>query len=291
MKFFSFTDKTTSLVCLIPTAIIMFSAIYGFIAWTAVISTTDSGFLLSYQWVGIDQYLKLINSSRWWVSCLNLAIYSFLFVSISLCIGIFLAILIDQQIKFESLYRTIFLYPMAISFVVTGTAWKWILNPQYGIESVFHNLGFTSFQFDWLVDPQMAIYTVVIAAVWQSSGFIMALFLAGLRSIDKSIIEAAQIDGASPTTIYLRVILPCLRPIFMSSAIILIHIAIKSFDLVAVLTQGGPGYASDLPALFMYTHAFTRNQMGLGAASAIMMLVAVSLIIVPYLYYEMKKDT
>ncbi|MFA0143487.1 carbohydrate ABC transporter permease, partial [Vibrio kanaloae] len=149
--------------------------------------------------------------------------------------------------------------------------------------------GFTDVKFDWLVDSEMSVYTLVIAALWQSSGFVMAMFLAGLRGIDSSIIKAAQIDGASLPTIYLKIILPCLRPVVFSAVIITSHIAIKSFDLVTAMTAGGPGYSSDLPALFMYAHSFTRGQIGLGAASAMMMLAGILAILVPYLYSELRE--
>ncbi len=177
---------------------------------------------------------------------------------------------------------------MALSFIVTGTAWRWMLNPDLGLQHVVRGLGWTSFRFDWLVDPKMAIYTVVIAAVWQSSGFVMALFLAGLRGMDDAIIRAARVDGASLPTIYCRIVLPCLRPVFFSSIMILMHIAIKSFDLVVALTNGGPGLSTDLPAVFMYAFAFTRNQIGLGAASAVMMLATVAAILVPLIYSELR---
>ena len=145
---------------------------------------------------------------------------------------------------------------MAVSFIVTGTAWKWILNPGLGIEKLIRDLGFSTFEFRWLVDQEMAIYTIVIAAVWQASGFVMAIFLAGLRGVDDSLIRAARIDGASTARVYWHVVLPILRPVFFSAVVVLAHIAIKSFDLVAALTGGGPGYSSDLPANFMYTFAF-----------------------------------
>jgi glucose/mannose transport system permease protein len=177
---------------------------------------------------------------------------------------------------------------MAVSFVVTGTAWKWILNPGLGLEKLVRDLGFENFEFRWLVEQDMAIYTIVIAAVWQSSGFVMAMFLAGLRGVDDSLIKAAEIDGASKMKAYWYVILPILRPVFFSAIVILSHIAIKSFDLVQALTGGGPGYASDLPANFMYTYAFNRAQMGVGASSAMIMLMGVLAIIVPYLYSELR---
>ncbi|MGB7997951.1 MAG: sugar ABC transporter permease, partial [Photobacterium halotolerans] len=219
----------------------------------------------------------------------NLGIFGLMFMLIAIVLGVGLAILLDQNIRQEGAIRTIYLYPMALSFIVTGTAWKWILNPGLGIEKLMHDWGFTGFEFNWLVDQDMSIYTLVIAAVWQSSGFVMAMFLAGLRGIDSSIIKAAQIDGASMPVIYWKIVLPCLRPVFFSAVIITSHIAIKSFDLVTALTAGGPGYSSDLPALFMYAHSFTRGQVGLGAASAIMMLAGVLAILVPYLYSELRE--
>jgi glucose/mannose transport system permease protein len=184
--------------------------------------------------------------------------------------------------------RAIFLYPMAISFIVTGTAWKWMLNPGLGLEKLAHDWGFANFKFDWIVNEDMAIYTLVIAGVWQASGFVMAMFLAGLRGIDQDIIKAASIDGARMLKIYRRIIIPQLRPVFLSSLVILAHLAIKSYDLVVALTGGGPGYATDLPSTFMYAHTFTRNQLGMGAASAVMMLLTVAAIMVPFLYSEVR---
>jgi glucose/mannose transport system permease protein len=175
-----------------------------------------------------------------------------------------------------------------LSFVVTGTAWKWILNPSDGLQKVMQDLGWTSFTFDWLVQSDLAIYCVVIAGVWQSAGFAMALFLAGLRGVDDSIIKAAQIDGASLPRIYWRIVLPSLKPVFFSTLMVLSHLAIKSFDLVMALTAGGPGYATDVPATFMYAMSFSRGQIGLGAASATIMLVTVAAIVVPYLYSELR---
>jgi glucose/mannose transport system permease protein len=222
------------------------------------------------------------------VALKNLLIFSGLFIGLAMAVGLLLAILLDQKIRAEGLLRTIYLYPMALSFIVTGTAWKWILNPGLGIEHLMQGWGFTNFKFEWLIDPDMAIYTVVIAGVWQSAGFVMALFLAGLRGIDESIIKAAQIDGASLPRIYWRILIPSLRPVFFSTLMVLAHIAIKSFDLVMALTAGGPGFATDLPATFMYTMAFTRGQIGLGAASATVMLATVAAIVVPYLYSELR---
>jgi glucose/mannose transport system permease protein len=262
--------------------------IYGFILWTAWISLTRSRLLPRYEVAGLLQYAKLFRSARWWVASKNLLIFGSLFVFFCVAFGLLLAILLDQRIRAEGALRTIYLYPMALSFIVTGTAWRWMLNPGLGLERLVRQAGFEAFTFDWLVSSKMSIYTIVIAGVWQSTGFVMALCLAGLRGIDDSIVRAAKVDGASLPRIYWRIIIPSMRPVFFSSVIILSHIAIKSFDLVMVLTRGGPGYSSDLPATFMYTFAFTRNQLGLGAASAMVMFMAVMSIIIPYLYSELR---
>lgn len=271
-----------------PTFVAALIFIYGFILWNGWLSLSSSRMLPKYDWAGFLQYEKLFENERWWVAAENLLIFGVLFIVVCLALGLLLAILLDQRVRAEGAIRTIYLYPMALSFIVTGTAWKWILNPELGLERMIHELGWTGFSFDWLVDPQMAIYTVVIAGVWQASGFVMALFLAGLRGIDDSIIKAAQVDGAPLPTIYWRIIIPSLRPVFFSAFIILTHIAIKSFDLIVALTGGGPGFATDVPATFMYTYAFTRGQIGLGSAASMMMLLAVVAIIVPYLYSELR---
>ncbi len=275
-------------IVLAPTFVSTIITIYGFILWTAWISFTKSRMLPRYELEGLVQYVKLFANERWWVASKNLVIFGSLFIGICIIIGLLLAIFLDQKIRIEGTLRTVFLYPMALSFIVTGTVWKWILNPSLGLEKLVNDMGFTSFTFDWLVNSEMSIYTIVIAGVWQSSGFVMALFLAGLRGVDDSIIKAAMVDGASLPRIYLKIIIPSLRPVFFSAIMILAHIAIKSFDLVVALTGGGPGYSSDLPATFMYSFAFTRGRLGMGAASSMMMFGAVLAIIVPYLYSELR---
>jgi glucose/mannose transport system permease protein len=287
-KFSGLLERWLPKIVVAPSALAALIGIYGFILWTAWISFTKSRLLPRYDLAGFYQYVKLFTNDRWWVACKNLVIFGGLFIVLCIIIGLILAILLDQRIRAEGALRVIYLYPMALSFMVTGTAWKWILNPGLGLERLVQHLGFSDFTFDWLVNSEMAIYTVVIAGVWQSSGFVMALFLAGLRGIDNSIIKAAQVDGASLPKIYRRIIIPSLRPVFFSTIIILSHIAIKSFDLVMVLTRGGPGYASDLPATFMYTFAFTRSRLGFGASSAMVMFCGVMAIIIPYLYSELR---
>ena len=262
--------------------------VYGFIAWTVYISFTKSGVMPNYTFEGLSQYERLWATPRWYVALSNMFVFSALFIAISLAIGIFLAILLDQRVRIEGVIRTIYLYPMALSFIVTGTVWKWILNPGLGIQNFVRKAGFEDFTFDWLVNSDYAIYTIVIAAVWQSSGYAMALFLAGLRSVDDEILKAAAIDGAGAFRTYISVVLPIMRPVFLSTVIILAHLAIKSFDLVIALTGGGPGYATDMPATFMYSFAFQRSELGVAAASAVMMLATVIAIVVPYLYSELR---
>ncbi len=286
--FSNWLENTLPKIVLSPTLLASLIFVYGFVLWTAWISFTKSRLLPKYDLAGFFQYVKLFSNDRWWVASKNLLIFGSLFIIFCIVLGLIIAILLDQRIRVEGALRTIYLYPMALSFIVTGTAWKWILNPGLGFERLVRQLGFTDFTFDWLVNSEMSIYTIVIAGVWQSTGFVMALFLAGLRGIDDAIIKAAQVDGASLPRIYWRIIIPSLRPVFFSAIIILSHIAIKSFDLVVVLTRGGPGYSSDLPATFMYAFAFNRNQLGFGAASAMVMFGAVMAIIIPYLYSELR---
>jgi glucose/mannose transport system permease protein len=268
-------------------AVLLF--VYGFIAFTAWLSFTDSRLLPSFGWVGLDNYARLWTLRHWTIAVQNLAIFGGLYILICTTVGLLLAILLDQRIRGEGVLRPIYLYPMALSFIVTGTAWKWFLDPGIGLEQVVRGWGFESFTFGWIKDSQMAIYCVVIAAVWQSTGFVMAMFLAGLRGIDGEIMKAAQIDGASPFQLYRRIVIPMLRPAFLSAFVVLAHMAIKSYDLVVALTGGGPGRATELPATFMYSYTFTRNQMGVGAASAVIMLMMIASIIVPYLYAELRE--
>lgn len=271
-----------------PSFAVILVFVYGFIAFTGYLSFTDSRILPTFGLVGWENYSDLWSIRNWWRAITNLAIFGSLYIIICTCLGLGLAILLDQKIRGEGILRPIFLYPMALSFIVTGTAWKWFLDPGIGIEHIVQSWGWESFEFNWIKDRTMAIYTVVIAAVWQSSGFVMAMFLAGLRGIDNEIIKAAQIDGASNFRIYRKIIIPQLGPAFLSAFVVLAHLAIKSYDLVIALTDGGPGNATELPATFMYSYTFTRNQMGVGAASAVIMLIMIASIIVPYIYAEVR---
>ena len=287
---FYWLQKNLPKFVIAPSFAVILWFVYGFVIWTFYVSLTKSKMLPRYDFWGIDQHFRLWSNPRWFIAVENLLIFTVLFVVICILIGILLSILLDQKIRAEGFLRTIYLYPMALSFIVTGTAWKWMLNPSMGIEKLFTDWGFTDFTFDWLVSREMSIYTIVIAAVWQSSGFVMALFLAGLRSIDDEIVKAAKIDGASIYSIYVTIILPMMRPVFMSSIVILLHISIKSYDLVIALTGGGPGISSDMPAVFMTAMAFHRSEIGLASASAVMMFITILAIIVPYLYSELRRQ-
>lgn len=254
----------------------------SFSIWTIWISFTPSTLIPVSGWVGFHNYASVLSSRNWQIAFDNLLLFGIAFVLLSLITGLVLAILLDQRIRGENVLRTIFLYPLAVSFVVTGTVWSWLLNPGIGIEKLAHDLGWASFHFDWLVNRDMAIWTIVIAAVWQSSGFAMALFLAGLRSVDGDIIRAAQIDGAGPIRTYWRVILPTLWPITITVVVIQLQFAISAFDLVRALTNGGPGIATQLPALVVYDLMFQRSQLGRGAAAAVLMLLILLAVLLPY---------
>lgn len=281
-------ERNVPRIVLAPSFLAVLVFVYGFIAWTAWVSLTRSRLLPKYEIEGFIQYGRLFAAPRWDTAMDNLFIFGALFIVVSMLLGLLLAILLDQKIRAEGALRTIYLYPMALSMIVTGTAWKWIMNPGLGIEALVRGWGFGTFSFDWIIDPDMAIYAIVIAAVWQASGFVMALFLAGLRSVDEEIIKAARIDGIPTWRIYSAIIIPSMAPIFLSAFIVLAHLAIKSFDLVIALTGGGPGYATDLPATYMYAMAFSRGNLGQAASSAMVMMAVVFAIVVPYLYSELR---
>lgn len=263
---------------------------YGFILVTGYLSLTNSHLLPNYAFSGLGRYRELFANEVWWVAAANLGWFGLPFIGASIGLGLLLAILLDQKIRCEGALRAIFLYPMALSAIVAGTAWQWILNPSLGLEKIVQDWGWKTFSFAWLADPDKAIFCVVIAAVWQAAGFAMALFLAGLRSIDDSIFKAAQVDGANLPTIYWKIVLPNLWPVFFSVLLILCHLAIKTFDLVVALTAGGPGTASSLPALFIYSFYFERGELGIGAAASIMMLVTVCTIVAPLMYLESRSQ-
>lgn len=254
----------------------------AFSLWTIWVSFTPSTLIPVSGWVGLRNYTSIMATRNWQIAFDNLLLFGSSFVLLSVLTGLVLAILLDQRIRGENVLRSIFLYPLAVSFVVTGTVWSWLLNPGIGIQKLVNGLGWTSFRFDWLIDRDMAIWTIVIAAVWQSSGFAMALFLAGLRSVDADLIKAAQIDGAGPLRMYRRVILPTLWPITVTVVVIQLQFAITTFDLVRALTGGGPGTATQLPALVVYDFMFQRGMLARGAAAAVLMLLILLAVLLPH---------
>ena len=281
---------------LAPSFMLLLVFVYGFILWTIYLSFTNSKAFPSYDLVGWGSYIRLWNwtfdtdpPSSWYTAIVNMGLFGGLYIFFCLVLGLTLAILLDQKIRGEGILRPIYLYPLALSFIVTGTAWKLFLDPGIGLERAMHVWGWTSFKFDWVVNPRMMIYCVAIAGIWQSSGFVMAMFLAGLRGIDGEILKAAQIDGASTFATYRRIIIPMMRPVFLSALIVLAHMAIKSYDLVLSVTGKNPGGAAELPSTFMYSYTFTRNQMAIGSASAVIMLMTIAAIMVPYLYSELRE--
>jgi glucose/mannose transport system permease protein len=263
--------------------------VYGYIVFTFYLSLTTSTMMPQYDLAGAAAYRRLIGLENWSVALSNLWVFAGLYITGALGLGLGLAVLVDQKIRAEGTFRSVFLYPMALSFIVTGTAWKWLLDPGVGLERTLRSLGWESFSFGWIKDGDMAIYCVVIAAVWQTAGFVMAMFLAGLRGVDAEQVNAARVDGAKTWQIYLRIILPQLGPVFVSAFVILAHMAVKSYDLVIALTNGGPGRSTWLPSVFMYQYTFTRNEMAVGAASSVLMLLAIGIVVLPYLRREMKQ--
>ena len=256
-----------------------------FTAWTTWVSFTPSTLLPEYSWIGLRNYRTLVHTANFQIAYINLIIFGIGSVILTTALGLLLAILLDQRIRGENVLRTIFLYPMALSFIVTGTVWSWLLNPGLGIQKLVHDVGWTSFKFDWIIQPDKAIYTLIFAAAWQAAGFAMTLFLAGLRSVDADLIKAAQIDGAGPWRTYRRVVLPTIWPIFITVLVILLSFAIKTFDLVRALTGGGPGISTMLPAVVVYDFMFQRSELGRGSAAAVLMLLSLIVVFIPYGVY------
>ncbi|MER9407288.1 sugar ABC transporter permease [Mesorhizobium caraganae] len=273
------------LLVLGPSLVASFVYVFVFTGWTLYISLSNSSLLPTYGFVGLDNYASLWANRRWNIAYNNLFLFSGFYIIGSMAVGLLLAILIDQRVRGEAAWRTIFLYPLAVSFIVTGTVWSWLYNPVDGIQAMVRGFGWTSFSFALASDRHYAIYAVIITGVWQASGFAMALFLAGLRSVDQDLVKAAQIDGASTLRIYRKVLLPTIAPIFLAVAVIQIQFAIKTFDLVAALTKGGPGISTTFPAIYVYDLMFQRGQIGEGAAAAIMMLAALAVVLVPYSFW------
>jgi glucose/mannose transport system permease protein len=268
---------------MILTALCVFT---GGTVWTVVYSFTNSKLLPRLNFVGLDQYHRLWTTQRWLISIENLAIYGILSLIFSLLIGFVLAALMDQKIRFENTFRTIFLYPFAMSFIVTGLVWQWILNPEFGIQHIVRDLGFPDFTFDPLYNQSIVIYGVLIAGLWQGTGLIMCLMLAGLRGIDEDIWKAARVDGIPMWKTYLFIIIPMMRPVFITTLVIITSGIVKLYDLVVAQTGGGPGIASEVPAKYVYDLMFLAQNLGQGFAASTMMLLSVVIVVVPWAYLE-----
>lgn len=270
----------------IPMALTALVIFVGCTVWTVVYSFTKSGMLPKLDFVGLDQYDRLWSSDRWLGAIQNLGIFGFFSMIFTLVIGFFLATLLDRKVRGEDVFRTIFLYPFALSFIVTGLVWQWILNPDFGVQHVVRSLGWTTFTFDPLYDADIVLYGILIAGLWQGTGLIMCIMLAGLRGIDEDIWKAARVDGIPTWKTYTHIIIPMMRPVFVTSLVLIASGIIKVYDLVIAQTSGGPGLASDMPAIYVMQHLFGAQNLGQGFAASTMMLVSVIIILIPWAYLE-----
>lgn len=274
---------------LLPMALTVIVCYLGTVLWTLWISFTRSRSFPSDHWVGLAQYSRLFDNERWLLSLQNLALYGVLFIAACMLIGFLLAVLIDQNVSGEGVLRTVFLYPYAMSFVATGLVWQWLLSPDGGIGQALQQAGWADVQFDWLNDPDKVMYTIVIATVWQASGLVMALMLAGLRGIDPEIWKAARLDGIPAWRVYLSVVVPMLGATIATAFLLLSTAVVKLYDAVVAMTQGGPGTASEVPAKFIMDNLFGRANIGLASAGAIMLLLPVLALLAPYAYTRSRK--
>ncbi|SHG85451.1 glucose/mannose transport system permease protein [Cognatishimia maritima] len=268
---------------MILTALVIF---VGCSVWTIVYSFTNSRLLPKTNFVGFDQYERLWSTKRWMIAVENVAIYGILSLIFTMIIGFFLATLLDRKIRFEDTFRTIFLYPFALSFIVTGLVWQWILNPEFGVQKIVRSLGWESFTFDPLFNAEIVIYGILIAGLWQGTGLVMVIMLAGLRGIPEDIWKAAKVDGIGTAKTYTHIILPMMKPVLVTALVLISAGIVKVYDLVVAQTAGGPGIASDVPAKYVYDSLFQRQNLGQGFAASTMMLVMVVIILIPYFYLQ-----
>ncbi len=275
-----------AMLALVPATIIVVVAYVVAMVWTVRLSFTSSKMLPNFDNVGFAQYVRLFNTERFVFSAWHILIFGVLFIVGCLVLGFLLAVFIDQRVRLEGLFRTIFLYPYAMSFIVTGLVWQWFLNPGLGLQKVVRDLGFPNFTFDWIVNENMVVYTLVIAAIWQSSGLVMAILLAGLRGIDAELWKATRIDAIPTWRVYFSIVLPMIAPMVVTAAVLLAVAVAKLYDLVVAMTKGGPGLSSEVPAKFIMDNFFERSNVGLGAAAATVLLVTVIAILSPWIYTE-----
>ncbi|MFZ1399736.1 MAG: sugar ABC transporter permease [Candidatus Promineifilaceae bacterium] len=287
-------DRVLAVALVSPSILAVFIFVYGFIAWSGRVSLSEwVGLLPNYEWAGFSNYANLLQDPRFQIDIRNTVIFTVLFVGGSLLVGLGLAVLLDQGLRGESFFRSLFLFPMAISFIVTGVVWRWLMNPATGsrisgLNLLFDNLGLDFLISRWHTTPQWGIAAIAIPAIWQMSGYTMALYLGGLRAIPESIREAARVDGATELQIYRFQILPMLRPITLSAMIILGHISLKVFDLIVAMA--GKQVALDVPAIYMWTTTFDGNFYNRGAAIGMMLLLSVAVLVIPYLWYTLRTE-
>jgi len=271
-------------LALLPMAITVLGVYIGTVLWSIRISFSSSKIFPTSDFVGLAQYQRLFNTERWIVSLQHIAVFGVLFIAACLVLGFLLAVFLDQRVRGENALRTVFLYPYAMSFVATGLVWQWMLNPELGIQSTVRALGLPGFEFDWIVSQDKVIYALVIAAVWQASGLVVAVLLAGLRGIDEALWNAARIDGVPRWRYTLSVVLPQLGPAFGTAFVLLAVGVVKVYDVVVAMTQGGPGNASEVPAKFIMDNLFTRANVGLASAASTVMLLTVLALLLPWWY-------
>jgi glucose/mannose transport system permease protein len=298
-------EKWLSFLFLLPSLIAIFVFVYGFIAWTGYISLTKwNTFVQDLTFAGFENYRFLFADFRFQSDLRNTVVFTLLFMVVCIFLGLLLAVLLDRKRKGENLFRNIFLFPMALSFIVTGVVWQWIFNPSTGINLILKHVGVSDPPL-WYVQTKvvpdlqlgqlhfglpLALIAVIIAAAWQLSGFTMAMFLSGLRSISDELKEAARVDGATEWQVFRHILLPQLKPIMFSAIIILGHISLKIFDLIYAMTGPGAAFVTDMPGLYMVETTFKGSHYAQGAAIAIIMLILVSLLIIPYLVLTFRKE-
>lgn len=270
----------------IPMILTVLVVFVGGTTWTVVHSFTKSKLLPKLNFVGFDQYERLWGTRRWLVSIENLALYGLLSLVFTLVIGFALAAMLDRKVRGEAVFRTIFLYPFALSFIVTGLAWQWILNPDLGLQNVVRDLGWATFELNPLNNPDTVMYGILVAGLWQGTGLIMVIMLAGLRGIDEDIWKAARVDGIGTIKTYLRIIIPMMRPVFVTALVLIASGIIKLYDLVVALTNGGPGLSSEVPAKYVINYMFRAQNLGQGFAASTMMLLSVAIILIPWAILE-----
>jgi glucose/mannose transport system permease protein len=256
------------------------------IVWSARISVSSSKIVPRFDWVGLAQYQRLFSTERWAVSVRHAAVFGLLFIVAALAVGFLLAVFIDQRVRGEDVLRTVFLYPYAMSFIATGLVWQWMLNPALGLQAAFRSLGWSGVKIDWIVRQDRVLYTIVLAAVWQASGVVMAVLLATLRGLDPEQWSAARIEGIPRWRYYLHIVLPQLAPAFATCFVLLAVAVVRLYDIVVAMTMGGPGDASEVPAKFIMDNLFLRANIGLASAASIVMLATVMAVVSPWLYIQ-----